>query len=121
MSIPMTCKRDMLFRVLYGRDLSLTQFYVLQSMKRLEAEWEPRDFEPDVALTLFFLLLDRDMVLKQAVLDGLQQHCVDPLPARKAESFFLSLREEVVEPWLSNQSLGVDVFVDRVTNFYLVL
>jgi hypothetical protein len=90
-------------------------------MNRLEAEWTPREFEPDVARTLFFLLLDRDIVLKQVVLDGLPQHGVDPLPARKAESFFLSLREEVIEPWLSKETLGVDVFVDKVTNLYLVV
>ena len=111
----------MLFRVLYGRDLSLTQFYVTQSMKRVEADWKLRDFEPDVARVLFFLLMDRDIVLKQAALDGLPQHCIDPLPARKAESFFMSLREEVIEPWLSKESLGVGVFIDMVTNLYLVV
>jgi hypothetical protein len=111
----------MLFRVLYGLDLSITQFYVAQSMKRLGAEWTLRDFEPDLARVLFFLLLDRDMVLKQAALDGLPKHCIDPLPARKAESFFLALREEVIEPWLSKETLGVDVFVDMVTNLYLVV
>ena len=56
-SIPMTCPRDMIFSVLYGGDRDLTRFYVHQSMDRLGAEWEKREFEPDLARVLFFLLL----------------------------------------------------------------
>jgi hypothetical protein len=26
----------------------------------------------------------------------------------------------VIEPWLSNESMGVDKFIDMVTNLYLV-
>ena len=111
----------MVFRVLYGRDKSITQFYVCQSLKRLGAEWTVREFEPDVARVLFFLLMDKDMALKQEVLKGIPKHCVDPLPDRKAERFFMSLREEVIEPWLSKETLGVDDFIDMVTNLYLVV
>ena len=110
----------MIFSVLYGGDRDLAQFYVTQSMKRLGAEWEMREFEPDVALVLFFLLMDKDMELKQAVLSGLPKICIEPLDARKAESFFLAMRQEVIEPWLSNESMGVDKFIDMVTNLYLV-
>ena len=117
----MTCPRDMLFSVLYGGDRALTQFYVAQSMERLGAEWTVREFEPDTARVLFFLLMDKDMVLKQSVLDGLPAICVEPLDKRKAESFFLALREEVIEPWISNERLGVDKFIDMVTNLYLVV
>jgi len=110
----------MIFSVLYGGDRDLVQFYVVQSMQRLGAEWEVREFEPDVARVLFFLLMDKDMELKQAVLNGLPNICIEPLNARKAESFFLALRQEVVDPWLSNENFGVDRFIDLVTNLYLV-
>ena len=116
----MTCPRDMIFSVLYGGDRDLTQFYVHQSMDRLGAEWEKREFEPDLARVLFFLLLEKDMELKQAVIDGLPQICVEPLNARKAESFFLALRQEVIDPWLSDERHGLDKFIDMVTNLYLV-
>ena len=111
----------MLFRVLYSRDMSMTQFYVAQSMERLEAPWCKREFEPDTARVLFFLLLDKDMQLKQAVLDGLPKLCVDPLPARTAEGFFLALREEVIEPWLSQEKMTPEKFVEMVTHLYLAV
>ena len=53
----MTCAKDIMFHVLFGSDPSLPRFYVLQSMDKLGAPWGKRDFEPDVARALFFLLL----------------------------------------------------------------
>lgn len=117
-SRPMTCVRDMAFHVLYGSDKSITQFYVLQSMDRLGAEWDKQEFEPDVARALFFLLLDKDMALKEAALKGIPQHGVEPMTERKAENFFLSLREEAINPWLCNEQLSPTSLLDAVASLY---
>jgi len=114
----MTCTKDMAFHVLFGPDRSMTTFYVHQSMDRLGAAWEKREFEPDVARVLFFLLLDKDMVLKEAALRGIPKHGVEPMQERKAERFFLSLREEVIEPWLSDERIGTEKLLDNVATLY---
>ena len=114
----MTCTKDMAFHVLYGPDRSLTTFYVFQSMDRLGAMWEKKDFEPDVAVALFFLLLDKDMALKEAMLKGIPRHGVEPMPERKAENFFLSMREEVIEPWLSDERVKTLELIDKIKALY---
>lgn len=110
----------MLFNVLYGGDHAMVLFYVHASMGRLGADWAPDAFDPDTARALFFLLLDRDMELKHAALAGLPALCIDPLAPRRAEAFFLGLREEVIEPWLSDERLTCRDLLDRVTHLYLV-
>ena len=115
----MTCVKDMAFHVLYGSNNGLAQFYVLQSMERLGAEWEIEEYDPYVAQALFFLLLDRDIVLKESVLKGIISQGIDPMPPRKAECFFLNLREEVIEPWLCNERLDISNFLDKVALLYL--
>jgi len=114
----MTCARDMVFHVLYGADRSLNAHYVHQSMDRLGAPWEKREYEPDVAQALFFLLLDKDMALKEAVLKGIPKFGVEPMGQRKAENFFLSLREEVIEPWLSDERIKPSDLLSRVAALY---
>jgi hypothetical protein len=114
----MTCPRDMIFNVLYGPHVSLPTFYVHQSMKRLKAPWAESNFDPDVSRALFFLLLDRDMAMKEAILKGIAAHGIEPLPERKAETFFLSLREEVIEPWLSDERVTTTNLIDKVASLY---
>jgi hypothetical protein len=111
----------MLFSVLYGGDRDLVLFYVHASMQRLGAQWAPTAFDQDTARALFFLLLDKDMELKHATLAGLPALCIEPLAPRRAEAFFLALREEVLEPWLSDERLTRQDLVDRVANLYLVV
>ena len=118
MSIPMTCPKDMVFQVLYGPNLSLPAFYVNQSMDRLRAPWKKDVYEPDICRALFFLLLDRDMALKEALLKGIPKFGVEPLSERKAENFFLSLREEVIEPWLSDERVPTTGLIDKISFLY---
>lgn len=80
--------------------------------------WEKKDFEPDVAVALFFLLLDKDMALKEAMLKGIPRHGVEPMPERKAENFFLSIREEVIEPWLSDERMKTSELIDKIKALY---
>jgi len=114
----MTCPKDMVFQVLYGPNLSLPAFYVNQSMERLRAPWKKENYDPDVCRALFFLLLDRDMALKEALLKGIPKFGVEPLAARKAENFFLSLREEVIEPWLSDERIPTTGLIDKISSLY---
>jgi hypothetical protein len=110
----------MAFSVLYGGDRAMMLFYIHASMARLGAEWEKADYDMETCRTLFFLLLDRDMELKHAVLKGLPALCIEPMAERRAEAFFLALREEVIDPWLSDERLGKRDLIDRVTHLYLV-
>ena len=119
-SIPMTCPRDMAFSVLYGGDRAMALFYVHASMDRLGAEWEKADWDMETCRALFFLLLDRDMELKNAVLKGLPALCIEPMTPRKAEAFFLALREEAIDPWLCDERRGTRDLLDRVTHLSLV-
>jgi hypothetical protein len=114
----MTCARDMLFHALYGSDRGMVLFYVRQSSERLGAPWALADLNPDVCSALFFLLLDRDMGLKEGALAGVPRHGVEALDPRKAENFFLSLREEIIEPWLCDERVGVGAFLDKVAALY---
>lgn len=114
----MTCPKDMVFHVLYGPNPTMPAFYVGQSMDRLKAQWKKDNFEPDVCRALFFLLLDRDMTLKEAILKGIPKFGVEPMAERKAENFFLSLREEVIEPWLSDERIATGGLIDKVASLY---
>jgi hypothetical protein len=115
----MTCTRDMLFHAMYGADNGLVLHYVRQSSKRLGAPWDTSyEAHPDVARALFFLLLDRDMGLKEAALRGVPKHGVEPMAERKAENFFLGLREEVIEPWLSDERVGTQQLLDGIAALY---
>lgn len=114
----MTCTKDMLFHVLYDFDANMTRFYVEASMDRLGAKWAKTAMKPDDCKVLFFLLLDRDMALKEAALEGIRSLGIEPLDQRKAENFLVALREEAVEPWLSNEEKSNASFVDAVSALY---
>ena len=112
-SRPMTCTRDMLFHAMYGADRGMVLHYVRQSSERLGAPWDAQcDVQPDVARALFFLLLDRDMGLKEAALRGVPKHGIEPMAERKAENFFLGLREEAIEPWLCDERVSTQQLLD---------
>jgi len=116
----MTCPQDMIFHVIYGGDKDMALFYIHQSMKRLGAEWDEKEWEHDTTRVLFFLLLEKDMELKNALLTGLPDLGISPLPPLKAEAFFINLYEDVIQPWLSNSKKTTRDFIDAVTNHYLV-
>lgn len=115
----MTCPQDMIFHVIYGGDKNMILFYIHQSMKRLGAEWEAKDWDHDTSRVLFFLLLDKDMELKQTLLTGLPELGITPLNPLKAEAFFLYLYEDVIKPWLSNSRKSTEDFIEAITNHYL--
>ncbi len=62
--------------------------------------------------------MDKDMGLKEAALQGIPRHGVEPMAERKAENFFLSMRGEVIEPWLSDERMGPDKFLDMISALY---
>ena len=70
---------------------------------------------------LFFLLLDRDTVLKDKVLDGWAEWCVAGVERKKAGGFFRHLRGQVIEPWLVDERRCEDDFVSSCIDLYLVM
>jgi hypothetical protein len=119
----MSAPRDMVFSVLFIGDQTLLRELVLNSMSRLGAEW---NVETVCALgiqrlrVLFFLLMDRDLALKEKLLDGWREMCVPGLDAGKAERFFMQLRPEIIDPWLIDERKTDDEFVNAVKDLYLV-
>ncbi len=70
---------------------------------------------------LFFLLLDRDGMLKDKVLEGWPEWCVAGVERQKARGFFLQLREQIIEPWLIDERRCEDDFVSSCIDLYLVM
>lgn len=116
--MPMTCHKDMVVCVMYDMNVAMMMFYTEQSMERLGARWETSMMDVEKYKVVFFLLLDRDMALKELLLDGLPKLGIERMSEGKAERFFLSLREEVIEPWLSNEELSCSCFLDKVASLY---
>jgi hypothetical protein len=114
----MTCQRDMVVCVLYDTDASMTKFYTQQSMDRLRARWDKERISMEEYKVLFFLLLDKDIAFKEVVLQGLEEHGVLKMEQGKAERFLLALREEAIEPWLVNEELSKQHFLDSVARLY---
>lgn len=113
----MTCHQDdLLFRVLYGADLQLICGIVDACFKRLGVQ-ECCPHEIDTARAWFVLLINRDPELRALVFKG--SKTVSPMQPKKAEAFFLSLHEEVVAQWLSNETLPEQDLLDRARMLYL--
>lgn len=53
----------------------------------------------------FFILLNKDKVLKQSALKGYPPS-ITQLDRRKAAAFFIALEDESIQPFLSNESTG---------------
>ena len=114
----------MLFSVLFVGDAPLIRHLVLDSVRRLGAEVDWAEGIRRASLVrlrvMFFLLLDRDPALKQKILEGWPDLCVEGLEPRKAEALFHGLGKEVVEPWLVDERKCEDEFLSRVIDLYLV-
>ena len=96
---------------------------VLSSMHRLGAKWDQQIVCASGLQrlrVLFFLLMDRDMALKEKLLDGWKEMCVPGLDTGKAERFFTQLRPEIIDPWLVDERRTESYFVNAVTDLYLV-
>ena len=113
----------MVFCVLYVGDENLIRELVWLSMNRLHANWG-YDCIKAASLqrlrVLFFLLMDRDMALKEKILDGWKELCVPGLEIKKAGGFFAQLRGQIIDPWLVDERRTEDDFVNAVTDLYLV-
>ena len=119
----MSLLRDMLFCVLYVGDEHLVRELVWLSMNRLGADWgyEPiREASLQRLRVLFFLLMDRDMALKEKLLDGWKEMCVPGVEVKKAGRFFSQLRVDIIQPWLTDERRTEGDFVSAVTDLYLV-
>jgi len=125
MSSPATSSRDMIFSDLFVGDEHLLRHLVWTSAQRLGAEWAWEGGVQAASLVrlrvLFFLLLDRDAVLKDKVLDGWPEWCVAGLERKKAGGFFRHLRGQVIEPWLIDERRCEDDFVSSCIDLYLVM
>jgi hypothetical protein len=136
MSIPMICTKqqqkeqqkvsnnnNLLFNVLYRGDLRTTRSLVLDSLDRLEDRAWPRDDLPSddshMLRAAFFVLLNKDMELKQLALVG-KPPAFGPLHPRKAEAFFLALEAEVLRPFFSDRHRTKADLVDALKQLYLV-
>lgn len=117
----MTC-RDLLFNVLYRADIPLMCAIVRDSLDRLQDEQWRRDqldrLPLDSLRCLFFLLLNRDLTLKELALEGIGP-TIPPLCRRKAQAFYLALDSEVVRPFLVDHRRTTRDLLDAIKHCYL--
>ena len=119
----MALLRDMLFSILFVGDETLILDLVLGSAQRLDAQWDMAQVHAAGLMrlrVLFFLLMDRDVALKEKLLDGWKEMCVPGVDAGKAARFFTQLKPEIIEPWLIDEHRTEGDFINAVTDLYLV-
>jgi hypothetical protein len=119
----MALLRDMLFSILFVGDEPLIREIVLGSAHRLGAKRDMAQVHAAGLLrlrVLFFLLMDRDVALKEKLLDGWKEMCVPGVDAGKAARFFSQLGPEIIEPWLIDERKTEGDFINAVTDLYLV-
>jgi hypothetical protein len=115
--------KDMLFCVLFVGNVNLIRDIVKISAKELGAEWTAECYESASLMKLrvmFFLLMDRDVHLKAKLMDGWKELCIPGVERKKAEIFFLSLRKEIIVPWLTDERRSANEFISATTDLYLV-
>ena len=69
---------------------------------------------------MFFLLVDRDVKLKEKILEGWEELCIPGVDRRKGEGFFLALGKEIIIPWLMDERRTADNLISAVTDMYLI-
>jgi len=114
----MTCNKDLIFHVLYLKNERLLCDAVQSSLKTLQSPWKSNKCNLETNQVLFFLLLHKDIELKNRIIEGFPNMGIDSMDFRKAETFFLCLKDEVINPWLCNESLSKTNFLDNVTALY---
>jgi len=114
----MTCNKDLIFNVLYLKNEKLLRQSVANSLLRLQCPWNNNKISLQTEQTLFFLLLHRDLELKKIIIDGLRSIGIDPMDAKKAENFFLAIENEVINPWLCNETITNEQFLDKIAALY---
>jgi len=117
-------RRDMVFCVLFVGDEPLIRHLVMDSITRLGAANEWREGIRQAGLVrlrvMFFLLMDRDVALKQKIMQGWPELCVLGIEPKKANTFFGELATDVIEPWLVDERRCDDDLLSKVTDLYLV-
>lgn len=116
--------RDMLFCVLFVGDEGLIRQLVADMVRRLGAveDWTEGIRTAGLARlrAMFFLLLDRDIALKEKLLEGWPDLCIPGMDTSKAEYFFSELRTQVIDPWLVDERRAEEELASDVTDLYLV-
>lgn len=114
----MICENNIVFSILYGSDMRLIRDMVNGSLERLELLWNIDDWHILHLKAVFFLLLDIDIGMKELIVKGTGG--LEPMSAAKAEGFFLHLRAEAIEPFLTNTAMPLEDFLDSIKSLYLV-
>jgi hypothetical protein len=91
---------------------------VQKSLKDLNSPWHNRNLSLQTNQVLFFLLLHKDLELKKQVVKGFPQLGIDAMNHKKAELFFLSLEDEIINPWLCNEKLNNERFLEKISSLY---
>ena len=115
--------KDMIFCVLFIGNERLIRDIVKLSAKELGAEWTDEGYDR-ASLTklrvIFFLLMDRDVKLKEKILEGWKELCIPGVDRRKGEGFFLALGKEIITPWLVDERRTADNLISEITDLYLI-
>lgn len=114
----MICTKDILFHILYNDNVQLLNQLLKDVLTRLNIKWNLSNLAYEKQVMIFLLLLDIDIILKNTVLEGNPKMGLDPFLPSKAELFFLSFREEIIQPWLCNEKQRNQIFLEKTRALY---
>lgn len=114
----MICAKDILFHILYNENQKILNELLQSTFKRLEINWKLASIPFEKKIMIFFLIMDRDITLKNIVIEGNIKIGYDPISHNKAERFFLSYHEEVIRPWFCDESNSNQSFLEKTRALY---
>jgi hypothetical protein len=118
----MTCP-DIIFSVLYTGNIDLILDIILHMISAQNCEWDTthvRTLPLNTLRVAFFLLMHRDSQFKEQTLAGWPEINISGLAPTKASHFFQWLYHDIIEKFLIDERITHEMFLDQVTDLYLV-
>ena len=134
MSIPITCKNDMLFHVLYGGDAAHIRALIDKSIIDIAREYPTdgvrtalhriRHSERDSIDKLricFFMLLSENEAIRKRLSNPRPQRitCVEPVCEHKARLFYDELCDRLLPEFIQNETITLSDFVEQIRDTYI--
>lgn len=135
MSIPITCKNDMLFHVLFGGDAEHMRALIDESIIDIAREYptegvrnalhrvrhKERD-SLDKLRARFFMLLSEDEAMRKRLSAPRPQNgsCVAPLCEHKARLFYDELCDRLLPEFIQNETITLAECVEQIRDTYLL-
>lgn len=114
----MICAKDSIFHILYCQNHELLDTMLSNMLCKFKTNWKMKHLSYDIKTVLFLTLMDKDIETKKRILIGYPKQGIDAMNPNKAELFFMSISEEIIQPWLSNESISNEKFLEKTRALY---